>query len=71
MWNSARRLSYTAGDLLFASRRGRGRLWRRTGTEGAPAWLPCASELRNKTYTVAVLRRFPCSAFPVATAQLR
>ena len=70
MWNSARRLSYTAGDLLLASRRGRGRLWHRAGMEGAPAWLPYASEVRYKTYTIAVLRRFPCSAFPIATAQL-
>ena len=65
MWNSARRLSYTAGDLLLASRRGRGRLWRRAGVEGAPAWLPCASELRYKTYTIAVLRHFPYSALAI------
>ena len=71
MVNSARRISYIAGDLLLASRRGRGRFWRCAGAEEAPAWLPCASELRYKTYTVAVLRRFPYSAFPVATTQLR
>ena len=71
MWNSARRLSYTADDHLLASKRGRGHLWRCAGVEGAPAWLPCASELRYKTYTVTVLRHFPCSVFPVTTAQLR
>ena len=43
MMNSARRLSYTAGDLLLASRRGRGRLWHRASAEEAHAWLPCAS----------------------------
>ena len=43
MVNSARRLSYTAGDLLLASRRVRGRLWRRAGVEKAAAWLPLAS----------------------------
>ena len=36
-WNSVHRLSYTAGDLRFASRRGRGRLWHRAGVVKAIA----------------------------------
>ena len=42
--NSTRRPSYMAGDLRFASRRGRGRLWRRAGTVKATAQLLSASE---------------------------
>ena len=44
MWNSARRLSYTAGDLLLASRRGRGRLRRHAGAVKAVAWLLLVSK---------------------------
>ena len=46
--NSARRLSYTAGDLLLASRRGRGHLRRRAGAVKAVAWLLLDSESRYK-----------------------
>jgi len=42
--NSVHRLSYTAGDLRFASWRGRGCLWHRAGAVKATAQLPCASE---------------------------
>ena len=37
--NSARRLSYIAGDLRLGSRRARGRLRRRAGAVKAVAWL--------------------------------
>ena len=46
MVNSARRLSYTAGDLLLASRRGRGHLWHHAGVVKAVAWLLLASKPR-------------------------
>ena len=55
--NSVHRLSYTAGDLRFASRRGRGRLWRRAGAVKAIAQLPCASELLYLALAVAVRSR--------------
>ena len=38
-----RRAAVTAGELLSASRRARGRLWRRAGEEKATSWLPLAS----------------------------
>ena len=71
MWNSARRLSYTAGDLLLASRRGRGHLWCRAGAEEAHAWLPCASEPRYKDRDAVVVVFLPPLFSPAATAILR
>ena len=52
--NSTHRSGYTGGDLRFASRRGRGRLWRRAGAVKAIAQLPCASELLYLAQAVAV-----------------
>ena len=46
--NSARRLSYIAGDLRLGSRRARGRLRHRAGAVKAVAWLLLASEPRFK-----------------------
>ena len=56
--NSVHRLSYIAGDLRFASRRGRGRLWRRAGAVKATAQLPYASEPLYLALAVAVCPRF-------------
>ena len=67
MWNSARRLSYTAGDLLLASRHGRGRLWRHAGAEEVHAWLPCASEPLYLALAVAVCPR----SFPLFSSHRR
>ena len=61
--NSARRLSYIAGELRMRSGHHRGRPWLRAGMEKALAWLPCASELRYKAFAVVVPRRFPSFVF--------
>ena len=71
MGNSSHRSHLIAGDLLLGSRRARGRLWCRAGAEKAPAWLPCASELRYKAFAVVVLRRFLSSVFPTPPPLLR
>ena len=42
--NSVHRLSYTADDLLLASRRGRGRLRHRAGAVKTMAWLLLVSK---------------------------
>ena len=55
--NSVHRLSYTAGDLRFASRRGHGRLWRRAGAVKATTQLPCTSEPLYLALAVAVCPR--------------
>ena len=55
--NSVQRSCYTAGDLRFASRRGRGYLWRRAGVVKATAQLPCASEPLYLALVVAVCPR--------------
>ena len=55
--NSVHRSCYTAGDLRFASRRGRGCLWRRTGAVKATAQLPCASEPLYLALAIAVCPR--------------
>ena len=62
--NSARRLSYIAGELRMRSGRHRGRPWLRAGMEKAPAFLPCASEPRYKAFAIVVPHRFPSSVFP-------
>ena len=54
MVNSARRLSYTAGDLLLGSRCARGHPQLRTGAGKAPSWLLLASEPRYLACAVAV-----------------
>ena len=41
--NSSRGSQLTAGDLLSASRRAHGHLWRRAGVEKAALWLLFAS----------------------------
>ena len=46
--NSARRLSYIAGDLRFGSRRAHGHFRRHAGAVKAVAWLLLASEPRYK-----------------------
>ena len=69
--NSVHRSCYTAGDLRFASRRGRGRLWRRAGVEEAHAWLPCASEPRYKDRDAVVVVFLPPLFSPAAIAILR
>ena len=69
--NSVHRLSYTAGDLRFASRRGRGRLWRRAGTVKATAQLPCASEPLYLALAIAVCPRSLPLFSSVATVHLR
>ena len=66
--NSVHRLRYTGGDLRFASRRGRGRLWRRAGAEEAHAWLPCASEPRYKDRDAVVVVFLPPLFSPAAIA---
>ena len=53
--NSARRLSYTAGDLLLASRRARGRVRLRAGVVKVTAWLLLASWPPFKACAVVVL----------------
>ena len=55
--NSVHCSCYTAGDLRFASRRGRGRLWRRAGAVKATMQLPCASEPLYLALAVAVCPR--------------
>ena len=52
--NSVHRLSYTAGDLQFASRRTHGRPRLHAGMEKSPAWLPCASESLYLALAIAV-----------------
>ena len=66
--NSARRSSYTAGDLRFGSSHDRGHLRRRAGAEKALTWLPCASEPRYKGRDAVVIVFLLCSVFPAATA---
>ena len=56
--DSARRLSYIAGDLLLGSSRTCGRPWLRTGAGKTPAWLPCASELHYKTCFAVIFAVF-------------
>ena len=56
--NSARRLSYIAGDLLLSSSRACGRPCLRAGMGKTPGWLPCASELRYKTCFAVVFAVF-------------
>jgi len=71
MMNSARHLSYTAGDLRFGSSHDRGHLRRRAGAEKALAWLPCASEPRYKDRDAVVVIFLPPLFSPAATAILR
>ena len=66
--NSARRLSYIAGDLRLASRRARGRLWRRAGVVKAVAWLLLASEPRYKGRDAVVVVFLPPLFSPAAIA---
>ena len=54
MVNSARRLSYTAGDLLLSSRRACGRPQLHADAGKAPLWLLLASEPRYLACAVAV-----------------
>jgi len=66
--NSARRLSYIAGDLRLGSRCARGRLWRRAGMVKAVAWLLLASEPRYKGRDVVVVVFLPSLFSPAAIA---
>ena len=65
MVNSACRLSYTAGDLLLASRRARGRVRLRAGVGKAMTWLLLASWLPFKACVVAVLLLSSSLLFPL------
>ena len=69
--NSSRGSHLTAGDLLSASKRARGRLWRRAGVVKAVAWLLLASEPRYKAYVAVVLCRFFLCFFPSSPPLLR
>ena len=64
MVNSARRLSYTAGDLLLASRRARGRVRLRAAMGKVAAWLLLASWPPFKACAVAVLLISSSLLFP-------
>ena len=69
--NSTRGRHLTDGELLSRSSRRRGHVWLRAGVEKAPTWLPLASELLYKAFTVAIFR---CSAplfFPSLPPLLR
>ena len=64
MVNSACRLSYTADDLLLASKRARGRVRLRTGVGKVAVWLLLASWPPFKACVVAVLLISSSLLFP-------
>ena len=64
MVNSARRLSYTTGDFLLASRRARGRVRLHAGMGKVAAWLLLASWPPFKACAVAVLLISSSLLFP-------
>jgi len=66
--NSARRLSYIAGDLRLGSRRARGRLRHRAGAVKAVAWLLLASEPRYKGQDAVIVVFLPPLFSPAAIA---
>ena len=69
--NSARRLSYTAGDLLLGSRRARGRPQLHAGTGKASSWLPLASRPSFKGRDAVAVVLFSSSAFQSPPPLLR
>ena len=68
MVNSARRLSYTADDLLLGSRRACGHLRRHAGAVKAVAWLLLASEPRYKGRDAVVVGFLPPLFSPATIA---
>ena len=64
--NSARRLSYMAGDLRFGSRCPRGHFWRHAGAVKAMAWLLLASKPRYKGRDAIVVVFLPPLFSPAA-----
>jgi len=66
--NSVHRLSYTAGELRFASSRARGRLGVALARWRLPRGFFALPWSRYKPATVAVLRFLFSSVFPVTAA---
>ena len=69
--NSARRLSYTAGDLLLGSRRTRGRPQLRAGAGKMPSWLSLASWPSFKGRDAVAVVLFSSSVFQSPPPLLR
>ena len=69
--NSARRLRYTAGDLLLGSRRARGRPQLCAGAGMASSWLPLASWPSFKGRDAVVVILFSSSIFQSPPPTLR
>ena len=69
--NSTRGGHLTDGEFLLASRRVRGRLWRRAGVEKAATWLLLAFEPCYKVFTVAVFLRSSPLFFSTPSLLLR
>ena len=71
MVNSARRLSYTAGDLLLGSRRARGPPQLHAGVAKTPSWLPLASWPSFKGLDAVAVVLFSSSVFQSPSPLLR